>query len=232
VVDPLPLIGVTGPARRGGVAWTCTRRALDRAGARAVRLTPASPSADAPLDGLVLGGGTDVDPRLYGAVELGPGADPARDELELTALARAAARELPVLGICRGAQLLNVWAGGTLDPRIRRGTNRPPRRQLLPILEVRVEPGSVLASALGRTALRVNTLHHQAVASPGAGLRVVARDRFGIPQAVEDPRRPFRLGVQWHPELLPRSGPQVRLFRALVAAARNRRERRRAPAAG
>ncbi len=210
---------MTGPDRGGRTAWRFTRRALARAGARAVRLRPSDPHVDELLHGLVVGGGSDVDARLYGRAEVGPGVDPVRDAFELAALARADAAGLPILGICRGAQLLNVWSGGTLqdDPPARRWR---PRRLLLPVVEVAVSPGSVLTRVLGKTRVRVNALHHQSVESVGAGLEVCARTRSEVVQAIEDPRRAFRIGVQWHPELLPHSRTQHRLFVGLAEASR------------
>jgi putative glutamine amidotransferase len=219
-----PLIGVTGPLGAGWGFWACTAAALRLAGARARRITP--PCADAgvfaALDGLVIGGGADVDAALYGGeARAGAAPDPARDALELAALAAFWDGPRPVLGICRGAQLMNVFRGGGLhrDVRAAFGLRRHPRTAL-PLKPVRVAPDSRLRAALGAGELRVNAMHAQAVDRLGQGLRVAARDGHGMVQAIEAEGPALRLGVQWHPELMPYHRPQRRLFAALAAAAR------------
>jgi putative glutamine amidotransferase len=134
--------------------------------------------------------------------------------------------ELPILGICRGAQLMNVVMGGSLHPDLRgirvRTSNR---RTVLPRKLVQVEPASRLFDALGAESCRVNSLHHQAADRIGAGLRAVATDLDGIVQGIENPTMDFQLGVQWHPEYLPYRSHQRRLFRTLVEAAGRRLSR-------
>lgn len=216
-----PRIGVTGPRSRLPFAWWATRTALRLCGARPLQLRPGD-RLPPRLDALVVGGGADIGAGLYDplADEI-EAQDPDRDEFEIEALDGAFARGLPVLGICRGAQLMNVVLGGSLvrDVRDRRllGSNRS---TLLPTRPVRLEPGSRLSRILLRDDCRVNALHRQAVDHPGRGLVVVARDIDDIPQAVEDPDQPFRIGVQWHPEYLAWSRIQRRLFAALVRTAR------------
>jgi putative glutamine amidotransferase len=153
----------------------------------------------------------------------GHGVDPARDALELALLDRARARELPVLGICRGAQMMSVAEGGTLLWNL--GTlyaERPELYTVLPRREVHIAEASHLRRILGCHALLVNSLHFHAVGDPGANMWVVARDPSGVTQAVEHEERPFWIGVQWHPEYLAQDERQQRLFRALVDAARAR----------
>lgn len=145
--------------------------------------------------------------------------DPARDELELNLLDEAAREDRPVLGICRGAQLMNVFAGGTLRRDLAGFyVEHPQPWTALPRKEVEITPGSHLACVLGRTRDRVNSLHRHAVAEVGDGLTIAARERNGVVQAIERDHRAFWIGVQWHPEYLLRS--QGRLFEALVEAAR------------
>ncbi|KPQ20540.1 MAG: para-aminobenzoate synthase amidotransferase component PabA [Halomonas sp. HL-93] len=146
--------------------------------------------------------------------------DPARDELELTLLEYFIPLHTPVLGICRGAQLINVHLGGTLDPDIyttHEGLKR--RRTVLPRKTVDIVGASQLHRLLGVTWCRVNSLHHQAVNQAGQGIDIVARDRDGLVQGIESRDHDFLIGVQWHPEWLIFNRPQQRLIRALVAAA-------------
>ena len=139
-------------------------------------------------------------------------------------LAEARARDLPVLGICRGAQILNVFRGGTLHGDIYAAyADLPRQRALLPLKRIRVIPGTRLHGILGLARVRVNSLHHQSVDRVAPGLTVAATDRHGIIQAVDGEAGTFVLGVQWHPEFLVFNRPQQRLFRALVAAARAHR---------
>jgi len=152
------------------------------------------------------------------------GADPARDSMERALLTRARELGLPVLGICRGAQLMNVLEGGTLlhDVQVE---ERPQLYTALPRREVTTEPGSHLRALLGRDRLLVNSLHFHAIAEPGPDLRVVARELHGVVQAVEHRTRPFWIGVQWHPEYLPQHPLHQRLFEGLVEQARRARSR-------
>lgn len=236
---PRPVIGVTGGRRGGRLLWGFARLALWRAGARPVPIRPGRPLPSLPLAGLVIGGGEDIGLELYDGspVPAVPARDPERDRLEHELARQAMARGLPLLGVCRGAQMINIACGGSLHPDIREACRTAPRlRTVLPRKAVAVERRSLLRCILGTDSLRVNALHHQSVDRLGRGLSVVARDRWGIVQAVEGPGcapgwhaaegppsgAPFVLGVQWHPELLPHDRRQLGLFRALVAAARRR----------
>lgn len=217
-----PLIGVTGPRRGARGPRACVALGLRLAGARAVHLRPGRPFRIEGLDGIVLTGGHDVQPVLFKkSAEVDGRYDPERDRFEVEVLDRALDARRPVLGICRGAQLLNVKLGGTLKQDLT--SLRPTRRRtILPLVPIELRAGSVLGRALAVEALRVNVLHDQAIDELGSGLRVVASDRHGIVQAVERPDADCVLGVQWHPEFLLYRAPERRLFRALVAAARRR----------
>ncbi|MEZ4370774.1 MAG: gamma-glutamyl-gamma-aminobutyrate hydrolase family protein [Polyangiaceae bacterium] len=154
--------------------------------------------------------------------------DPARDAAESRLLHLAWSRGAPVLGICRGAQLLNVYFGGTLHTDLREFyRERANARSVLPTKFVRVGDASTLRSVLCRGRLRVNALHDQAIAEIGSGLVVSACEPNGVVQAIEslDPRW-SALGVQWHPEYLPQHPEQRRLFAWLVAEARTAQQRR------
>lgn len=216
-----PLIGVTTSARGGWRLWWFNHCAIRRAGGRAVRLTTHREAPDEPLDGLVIGGGDDIDARLYGGdLRMGVRVDPERDRLEYRWLETATRHDLPVLGICRGAQILNVFRGGTLHADIYEAYDGLPRqRAVLPLKSVDVMPGTRLHEILGLTRCRVNSLHHQSVDRLGAGLKVAARDRHGIVQGLDCETGTFTVGVQWHPEFLVFDRRQQNLFRALVRAA-------------
>lgn len=183
------------------------------------------------LDGLLLTGGPDVHPRHYGE-EVRPACgriDELLDRVELALLRWALDDDLPVLGICRGMQLLNVVCGGTLYqdlPSEYPGAldHRPADGRTALVHELRVQPGTRLAVLLGTTALRTNSTHHQAVKDLAAGLVASAHAEDGVIEGLEHPGKAFVLGVQSHPEeLYAQHPPYARLFAALVDAARPRR---------
>ena len=213
---------MTGNARIWAPAWWCTRLALWLAGAEAVRISVRHRAVVRSMDALVIGGGNDISPEHFGGdLDAKVKADPKRDLLEIECIRWALAHGVPLLGICRGAQLINVVLGGTLHQDIRhlrkRTSNRP---GLLPTKRVRLDAGSLVSRVCGKGRLRVNSLHHQAVREAGAGLAVVGRDRDEIVQAVECSRGRPVIGVQWHPEYLIYLPAQLALFRWLVGAVR------------
>ena len=198
-------------------------RALERAGAVPVVLPPVDagliPALVAPLAGVCLSGGPDLDPSAYGAARdphLGP-TEPGLDAFELEVARCADAAGLPILGICRGAQALNVARGGSLHQHL------PDHRQTDPgwvtTHTVEIAPHSRLAGIRGATEQQVNSFHHQAVDRLGAGLRAVAWAPGGSIEAIEGDGERLVLGVQWHAESLDRDAP---LFRALDAASQAR----------
>jgi putative glutamine amidotransferase len=180
------------------------------------------------LDGLLLSGGGDIDPARYGEEPVPEvyGVDERRDAFELALVDVALERNTPTLGICRGHQVLNVALGGRMLQHVGHLTsvNHQERERFGEVIHtVLVEPGSLVASVLGATVVGVNTLHHQAVAEPGRGLRVVARSADdALIEAVEHEDR-RTIGVQWHPELLQHRPQQRRLFNWLVEQADQRR---------
>jgi putative glutamine amidotransferase len=216
-----PRLGVTGAARRLSPAWWCTRAALALCGARALRITVDRAPPRERLQGLVVGGGNDISPEHYGGdIRQQVRLDPDRDRLEIEWIEHALERGLPMLGICRGAQLINVVLGGNLHQDIRdmrRLTHNRPG--LLPTKRVRLEPDSRLAGVCRRDRLLVNSLHHQAVDRAGVALEVVGRDRDHIAQAFESTDGRPILGVQWHPEYLFYLPSQLAIFRWLVHTA-------------
>ncbi|WP_163648548.1 gamma-glutamyl-gamma-aminobutyrate hydrolase family protein [Modicisalibacter sp. 'Wilcox'] len=218
-----PRIGITTSDHKSRLAWWCDWLAVWRAGGLPVRLSP-SRGSDVPLDGLIVGGGDDIGAQLYGGeMQLDVRVDPQRDTLELALLERVLPTDRPVLGICRGAQIINVFLGGSLITDIHATFEHiRPRRTVLPRKTVRVTPGSRLHQLLGVDSCHVNSLHHQAIDRTGHNVRVVARDRDDLVQGIESTDHDFVIGVQWHPEFLVFNRPQQRLIRALVerAAAR------------
>ncbi len=209
-------------------------RGLEAAGALPLVMPPLSEDAIEPLldrlDGICLSGGPDLDPAGYGAEphpELGP-IEPNLDRFELAVARRADAREMPILAICRGTQAINVVRGGTLHQHLPEISTEIAHRQRTPGNQtshpVEVVPGSELAVALGGTeidVIDVNSFHHQALDRVGAGLVVSARAPDGTIEGVEDPGRPFLIGVQWHAETLVHRVYEAALFRNFVDACRD-----------
>jgi putative glutamine amidotransferase len=228
-----PLIGVTTSRRGGWRSYLFHRLALWRAGARSIRLMAGHSPPTEKLEGLIIGGGDDIGAELYGGQVL-PDVriDPERDKLELQLLKWALPRRLPILGICRGSQMINVALGGSLHTDIHAVyVEAPKMRTVLPRKTVHIVEGSRLDRIMGCNPCRVNALHHQSVDRLGRGLRIVAQDEAGIVQATEGTGAEFLIGVQWHPELLVTRSPQQRIFRALAQAARESRKESRLPAA-
>lgn len=213
-----PLVGVTGNARRWTPSWWCICFALRLAGAIPVRISLRHKPASETLDALIISGGDDIGPALYGGeTDVMKELDPKRDELEIDWINRALKSNIPLLGICRGAQLINVVLGGKLHQDIRKMRKLTyNRRGLLPTKQVKLEPDSVIAKVCGRTRLRVNSLHYQAIRDPGEGLQIVGRDLDQIVQAVECTRNRQIIGVQWHPEYLMYMPAHFALFRWLL----------------
>jgi putative glutamine amidotransferase len=233
-----PLIGISAYAQRArwgtwdDEAVLLPRRYADKvaqAGGTPVLLPPL-PGIErvlARLDGLVLSGGGDIDPACYAAPR-DPASGPpsaARDSAEIALCRGALDRGLPLLGICRGLQVINVALGGTLHqhvPDIVGHDHHSPDASGYGRHDVTVTPGSRLAGVLGRTELSVPTHHHQAIARPGQGLVATAWTTDGIIEAAEfdtgSDGTTAMLAVQWHPE----AGDDLSLFGWLVAASRSR----------
>jgi len=221
-------IAVTGGKRGSRLAWYFSRFLLGSHGAKVRFLHPDVPYETQPFDALLITGGSDIDPQTYGAEEAHPAishTDPARDAMELRLLDDALQRGVPVMGICRGMQLLNIRMGGTLHPHIHDfDLDVAHPHTPLPLKTVSIEYESRLHEIVGQATLRVNALHHQAVDRPGEGMQIVAHDRNRIVQAIEHREHPFLLGLQWHPEFMPYSWHSRKIFAAFVHAARTLRE--------
>ena len=231
-VSPMP---EGEPIRREMALGMVYVDAVFQAGGLPVILPPLTPGFAAALadeiDGLCIPGGPDIHPSLYGHEEhemLGP-TDAELDAFERALVVEAIDRDLPLLGICRGAQMINVATGGTLHQHLPACVNGSlAHRQEEDIGRVthgvRVAAGSALGAALGREALEVNSLHHQAVDGLGEGLRAVAWAPDGVVEAVEGLGDAFLLGVQWHAEALLQLSEERLLLSAFVSAAAARLE--------
>jgi putative glutamine amidotransferase len=215
--------------------------AIQSAGGMAVMIPPdpdlehdADPVLDL-IDGLVLAGGDDIDPGSYGADRhpMTVKTVPTRDAVELALTRRAWERDIPVLGICRGMQLLNVAMGGTLLQHLPDEVGHEDHRRFLGSFEgaehdVRLTPGSLAARAAAEQIHSTKSHHHQGIDVLGDGLQITGYSVLDdLPEAVEAPDRRFVLGVQWHPEADERS----RVLSALIEQAREYREYRQSLAA-
>lgn len=236
-----PRIGIA--TRQGGSATETGRlyaEAVEAAGGEVVWLEPDAAAGTDPaeilrdVDALLLSGGVDPDPRLYGEEQI-DGArveiDPARDAAELPLIRAALDADVPMLGICRGIQMVNVAAGGSLYQDLAL-IGLPPELHQQNLAgkgwkdlahPVRIEPESGLGALLEAARTEVNSFHHQAVKRPAEGFVVSARSPEGVVEALEHPGRRFVVAVQWHPErMVDRHPAQRRLFAALIDAARHR----------
>lgn len=234
--QPLPQGDLPQPEIVLGVTYA---RAVEQAGGVPVVLPPLIDGEIEPLvdhlAGICVSGGPDIDPAAYGAdrhPKLGP-VEPELDAFELAVVRRADELGLPVLGICRGCQILNVARGGTLHqhvPDVSDGSvaHRQAESGRQATHEIRIEPRSRLARIVGPGELPVNAFHHQAVDRLGRGLRAVAWAEDGIVEGIEAPGDALYLGVQWHVETLVRFERHARVFEALVEAAAVGRQRRAA----
>jgi len=229
--DRPPIIGVTSCSRLHDYVAS-----IEQTGARArvLEVTESPRKVLDEIDGLLLTGGGDVDPVFYREERhpLTEDAEPGRDEFEIDLARRAMAADLPMLAICRGAQVMNVAAGGSLVQDIPSAVTTDLSHSVtepknLECHEIRVERTSRLAQVLGThvdasCSCRVNSRHHQSVGRTGAGLVVSATAADGVVEAIEAPANRFCIGVQWHPENFWKTGEFRGLFEAFVSAAASR----------
>jgi putative glutamine amidotransferase len=229
-----PLIGICAAVERAHWGpWTdepavlvpvSYSNAIQAAGGIPVLLPPDPVSADSPdelldrIDALIVGGGADIDAAIHGAEPHAEtkGTNPARDEFELALASRALEREMPLLGVCRGMQILNVATGGTIDQHLPERVGHERHRPIPGTWtehEVRLAPGSLAAQAAGSERLSIKSHHHQGIGEIGEGLEATgwATDDEVI-EAIESPGGGFTLGVLWHPE----EDPGDRVIPALI----------------
>ena len=225
----IPVIGVTRCSKLDDYLAS-----VEQAGGRArvLEISESPPKVLREVDGLLLTGGGDIDPVLYGEDRhpLIDDAEPGRDEFEIDLARRAMAADIPLLAICRGAQVLNVAAGGTLIQDIPSAVNttiphsvKEPKNAVAHT--VQVASGSQLALALGPAidtdACPVNSRHHQSVAVLGTGLQASATAADGVVEGIEREGAAFCVGVQWHPENFWRGGEFSSLFNTFIERARH-----------
>ena len=251
-----PVIGITGPDEGGTGAWLFTALSVRLAGGKPLRITVRTPASIVDIDGLIIGGGADVEPLKYGQERIERAVltknsrtifewilsilffpvywlvryfqhtktaaiDTKRDDLELQLLRDALRDGKPVLGICRGMQLMNVHFKGSLHQDISGYyTETPQISSIFPKKRIELQPGSRLAEILKTNVCNVNALHNQAIDLPGDGVELVATEiHTNITQALEHPDYDFVIGVQWHPEYLIQVRRQRWLFQELVQCA-------------
>jgi putative glutamine amidotransferase len=230
-----PLIGLTTYGRSADNRYALPAEYVDavrRAGGVPVLLAPGEThwtGLAETVDAFILTGGGDIDPSRYGGLrhETNYGIDPERDVFELAVARHIIDSGLPTLGICRGAQILNIVEGGTLIEHIpdefgESVLHRAPPREPIPHT-IKLKPGSRLLQVLQIEEFQVTSWHHQAPRKVADSFAVVATASDGIVEAIEKPDHPWMIAVQWHPELTAASDPlQQRLFDALVAIAKGK----------
>jgi putative glutamine amidotransferase len=230
-----PLIGLTTYGRSADNRYALPAEYVDavrRAGGVPLLLAPGEDRCDSLLqvvDAFILTGGGDIDPSRYGGLrhETNYGIDLERDVFELELARHIVLTGLPTLGICRGAQILNVAHGGTLIEHIPEEVgdailHRAPPREPIPHT-IKLTPGSLLHQVLGSNEFEVTSWHHQAPRKVAERFEVVATASDGIVEAIEMREHPWLIAVQWHPELTAASDPlQQRLFDTLVDAAKKK----------
>ena len=228
-----PIIGITKPEnKRLNFPFLAILFAIWLGGGKPKIISAKKGRADEPIDGLMLGGGTDVFPgHFFKEPKENYRYDLARDQMEIALLKRADEERIPVFAICRGAQLMNVVNKGTLHmdmARVYEGTDYPQnvfgyifyRKKIL------IEEESLLNHIFQEKEMMVNSIHRQSIGEVGNGLKITAREPNGVVQAIEKPDRPFYLGVQFHPERLLYRKSFRSFFRLFIGAARDYQQKK------
>lgn len=220
-----PRIGITTSRGGGRYMWWFYWLAMQMLRFKPVRLVaPVDPECLNTFDGFIIGGGDDISTELYqGMPTLDIRFDPERDMMELDVLEYAVPQGTPILGVCRGSQMINVFFGGNLHQNIREAyAGVPAMWSPLPRKTASFVKGTKLHRILLDGPVRINSLHNQSVDRLGKGLVISAYDEYGIVQAIEEPQAEFLLGVQWHPEFLIYQASQRRIFRTFGKAVKRR----------
>lgn len=225
-----PLIGVTTSHRKGLIMWWFTRLGIILSGGHALRITALNHKNHLSCDGYVISGGVDINPSCYGQENTASiDIEPERDNLEKEVITHAIESKKPIMGICRGAQMINIVRGGTLYQNARDFYQSfvPSDSIIGKIFSRRViniiKDGLLSSLFKGKSRLYVNSIHHQAIHKLGNELKIVAEDSNGIVQAIESNNsdKHFILGVQWHPEFMLNRKSHRKLFLELIKSAKS-----------
>ena len=220
-----PVIAITGPTKGAFGPRLLVAMAIRFYGGRPLQLRPGDENQEHNYDGVVITGGHDVEPVLYAAEpEVEPKYDSARDAFEMKIINDSLERELPLLGICRGAQLLNVCCGGNLFQQLHLHRKKTSNRWTIFPLKTLYKSdtpeatNSLLRTITGSKPSKINSLHNQGINKVGDNLVVTGRDADDIVQAIEHPKKRFVIGVQWHPEFLLYMKSHRIFFKRLIEA--------------
>ena len=226
-----PIIGIAKSGKKFNPAYWAIWFSVFISGAKPVGLPPQK-GIFTEIDGLVLGGGSDIFPGLFSLEpKQGYKYDSPRDQSEISWLTYAREKQIPVLGICRGAQLLNVADGGSLHMNVSEAYDDAVYpddffsyiffRKLIAI-----KSGSLLEGILKKDSAKVNSMHKQSISSLGSGLQVTAQEPNGVIQAIENPDRDFYMGLQFHPELMIHESEARKIFSSFVRACKKDKNER------
>lgn len=213
-----PIVAITGP-KRGGIARFFICISVWLSGGEPKLFLTNKEIKNKSFDALIISGGDDLNHALYENefCDLDDIISSKRDALEYNLLHQAYSQDKPVLGICRGYQLINVYFGGILDKDISIYYGKI-KYSVFPWKKVQIEQNTLLHTIFDAQTIKINTLHHQAVKKPGAGFTIVCRDNFGIIQAIQHKKKTI-FGVQWHPEYLFYRSKQLKIFKTLIQKA-------------
>ena len=221
-----PVIGVTLSVRGSWIAWVMISLSIRLSGGKPIRINANKPQYDKTIQGLIISGGKDVHPDFYSG-EMKPfyPYEKNRDDLELKWFSICEEKGLPVLGICRGSQLMNVARKGTLFYDVRKAYQNPGYPigfwgKIFFRKEIKIYKDSLLYSILKSEKTRINSSHLQSINVLGDNLIITALEKNRVVQAIEDPKRRFFLGVQFHPEFLIYSKMYLNIFKELIIAAK------------
>lgn len=217
-----PIIGITIPNKIFSGAYLLIKLAVIINGGRPLPLKKIDSVNTVKVNGLILGGGTDIFPELFHNIaKKNYVYDHNRDEMEIAWLKKAEKEHIPVLAICRGAQMMNVMHEGTLHLDVStayENANYPQNfiRKIFFRKHIDIKPDSLLAKLFKTDNIRVNSMHKQSIDKIGKGLKVTATEKNGVVQAIEKPNHPFYLGVQFHPEFMLHRPPMRAIFKGLI----------------
>ena len=221
-----PIVAISGSNRGNFTSFLLSKFLLSLYDIDSVFITPNRFKKDIKFDGLLLLGGADINPRLYNQKRdaLLKKIDTKRDSMELYLLKKAYSNNIPIFGICRGMQFINIFFGGTLHKDLKPIYPKHYNTNLV-VKEVKIIPHTKLYNIIRAKKIKVNSLHHQGIKDLGKNLRISAYDINKIPYAIESQDENFLLGVQWHPEYIPYAWHSRKLFKAFSQAIKKEKKR-------